>query len=188
MRGVVFPAAIVLTLLLAACGVPSQDNPHVVELPRRPLTSPDGSAVATDPDGEVAHVLCLVRGDRLAQTVRRARTYPSVQQQLDDLVAGPTPAESSAGLSTALAGLTVAAGAAQNGQVTVETAEQDEGSARNNEILAYGQMVCTLTGRADVATVSFTRDGQRLEVPRADGTLSDELLHAGDYAGLLGPA
>lgn len=177
------------TVLLTACGVPAQDEPHPVDLPRRPLTISSGAeATAVSTPGEVAHVLCLVRGDRLVQIVRRARAYPSVQQQLDELVAGPARAESGSGLSTALAGLVVTASAAPDSRISVESAEIDEGSARSNEILAYGQVVCTLTARADVSAVSFTRAGRRLDVPRADGILTDEPLRASDYVSLLAPA
>ena len=179
--------AALAAVLLSSCGVPAQDEPHTVDLPRRPLTSPETGAMATTMAGEVARVLCLVRNDRLVQVVRRGQVYPSVQQQLDDLVAGPTRAESVNGLSTALAGLTVTARPGPDSQAVVETTEEDEGSARSNEILAYGQVVCTLTARADVAAVAFTREGRRLEVPRADGNLTSEPLRAADYATLVGP-
>ncbi|MCM4083841.1 GerMN domain-containing protein [Paractinoplanes hotanensis] len=189
MRRVPLLMAVLTTVLLTACGVPAQDDPHPVDLPRRPLTaSSDSEATASSPPGEVAHVLCLVRGDRLVQIVRRARAYPSVQEQLDELVAGPTGTESESGLSTALAGLVVTASAAPGSRIAVEAAEIDEGSGRSNEILAYGQVVCTLTARADVSAVSFTRAGRRLDVPRADGILTGEPLRASDYVSLLGPA
>ncbi|MEV4351285.1 GerMN domain-containing protein [Actinoplanes sp. NPDC049596] len=178
------PPVLTLTLaLLAGCGVPAQDSAHPVELPRAPLTSAD--AAAATPAGEVANVLCLVREGRLVQSVRRAAAYPSVQQQLDDLVAGPTSQESASGLSTALGGLTLTATVGPGAQVT---AEVGEGGARKDEILAYGQMVCTLTARPDVASVAFTRDGRRLEVPRADGTLTADPLRSSDYATLVVPA
>ncbi|MFF5081564.1 GerMN domain-containing protein [Actinoplanes sp. NPDC000266] len=169
--------------LLASCGVPAEDSPHPVELPRAPLNNSGTPAVP--PAGEVAHVLCLVRDDRLVQSVRRAPSYPSVQQQMNDLVTGPAPEESESGLSTALAGLTVTATAGPGTRVTVEVSE---GETHKDDILAYGQMVCTLTARPDVAAVSFTREGRGLEVPRADGTLTEGPLTSGDYAALVAPA
>ncbi|XVV17222.1 GerMN domain-containing protein [Actinoplanes sp. CA-131856] len=169
--------------LAASCGVPAEDSPHPVELPRAPLNS--SGAPAVPPAGEVASVLCLVRDDRLVQSVRRAPAYPSVQQQMNDLVTGPTAQESGSGLSTALAGLTVTATAGPGPRVTVEVSE---GEARKDDILAYGQMVCTLTARPDVAAVAFTREGRVLEVPRADGTLTEGPLTSEDYAALVAPA
>ncbi|MFI5496868.1 GerMN domain-containing protein [Actinoplanes sp. NPDC051859] len=175
-------------LLLTSCGVPAQDEPHPVTLPRRPLNA-TSSATATDPGGEVAQVLCLVRDNRLAQSVRRAAAMPAAQQQLDQLIAGPTPAEQAEGLTTALAGTALAVTVTPEVAVaTVEISETEENAARSDEVLAYGQIVCTLTSRADIAAVSFHRDGELLQVPRGDGTLSSDPLQAADYRTLIGPA
>jgi len=175
----------VAVVLLGGCGVRAQDEPHGVDLPRHPLTSPGaGPAVAV---GEVAQVLCLVRDGRLVQTVRRTRAYPTVQAQLESLAAGPTPEERSAGLGTALSGVVLTGRMPAGAEVTVEFPAADEGNARNDEILAYGQVVCTMTARGDVGSVVFTRGGQPLQVPRADGTLTGGPLHSSDYARLLQP-
>jgi len=175
----------VAVVLLGGCGVRAQDEPHGVDLPRHPLTTPGaGPAVAV---GEVAQVLCLVRDGRLVQTVRRTAAYPTVQAQLDSLVAGPTAEERSAGLGTVLSGLTLTGRVPAGAEATVEFPDVSEDNARNTDILAYGQIVCTLTARADVGSVLFTRDGQSLQVPRADGTLTAGSLRSSDYARLLQP-
>ncbi|BBH67165.1 hypothetical protein ACTI_38500 [Actinoplanes sp. OR16] len=171
--------------LVASCGIPAQDEPHEVTLPR------DGQNTATAgpaPGGEVAEVLCLVRDGRLVQTVRRVSSVPTPQKQLDDLTAGPTTAERGLGLTTALAGMSLSARDSGDG-VTVEVTEaEDAGSARSDEVLAYAQIVCTLTARADVASVSFTQGGEPLQVPRADGSLTDRPLRGWDYSSLIAPA
>jgi spore germination protein GerM len=181
-------ALTVSTLVLTACGVPPEDEPHPVPLPRRPLNTASAPP-ATEPAGEVAQVLCLVRDDRLAQTVRRVDPALDPQRQLDQLVAGPTPTEQTQGLSTALAvtGLTVNLPAGST-TATVEISEANSGAARNDAVLAYGQIVCTLTSRADTAAVSFVRDGRPLQVPRGDGTLTSQALRSTDYRSLIGPA
>jgi spore germination protein GerM len=174
--------------VLGGCGVPAQDEPHPVSLPRRPLAAPS-SAAAADPAGEVAQVLCLVRETRLVQTVRRFGTPLDPQRQLDQLVAGPTPAEQAQGLSTALA-TTALAVSLPPGDPTavVEVGPADEAASRSDEVLAYGQIVCTLTSRADVAAVRFLREGRPLQVPRGDGILSGDPLRAADYVSLIGQA
>ncbi|MEU4690463.1 GerMN domain-containing protein [Actinoplanes sp. NPDC023714] len=181
--------AVLLAAVLApaACGVPAQDDAHPVALPRRPLNTSTASAAA-EPVGEVAQVLCLIRDSRLTQTVRRFDTLLDPQRQLDQLVAGPTASEQAQGLSTALAtaALTVRLPAGQT-TAAVEIAEAGEGAARSDEVLAYGQIVCTLTSRADIAAVTFLRDGQPLQVPRGDGTLSSGPVRAADYRSLIGP-
>ena len=177
--------AILSLVVPASCGIPAQDEPHEVDLPH------GGQNTATAgpaPGGEVAEVLCLVRDGRLVQTVRRVSSVPTPQKQLDDLAAGPTTAERNLGLTTALAGMTLSARDSGDG-VTVEvTEEEDDGSARSDEVLAYAQVVCTLTARADVASVSFTQEGDPLRVPRADGSLTDRPLRGWDYSSLIAPA
>ncbi|MEU8230462.1 GerMN domain-containing protein [Actinoplanes sp. NPDC048967] len=176
------------TALLSSCGVSTQSEPHAVELPRRPLTEPHSNAASEGPTGDVAEVLCMVRDDRLVQTVRRLAAPPTAQEQIDHLLAGPTQAERERLMTTALAGLSVEVRVGDDATAQAEITEADEGSARTDETLAYAQIVCTLTSRADVASVFLSRDGDRLEVPRADGSLSRGPLYGSDYISLIAPA
>ncbi|WP_199516638.1 GerMN domain-containing protein [Nucisporomicrobium flavum] len=182
-------AGLVTCLLSAACGLPPEDEPRRADLPRRPLTSPTATTAGTEAPGEVVEVLCLVRDARIVQAVRRVGAPPTVQRQLETLAAGPTEAERANGLTTALATTSLSVDVpAGTTQARVEVPETDEGNARSDETLAYGQIVCTLTSRMDVSTVVFTRDGEVLQVPRGDGSLSRDPLAAGDYASLIAPA
>ena len=173
--------------LLSSCGVSAQSDPHRVDLPRRPLTEPRSTA-SESAVGDVAEVLCLVRDDRLVQVVRRVAVPPTAQQQVDHLLTGPTAAERNSGLTTALAGSALEVRAGGNAVAQVQISEADEGSARSDETIGYAQIVCTLTSRADVASVILLRDGDRLEVPRADGSLSRGPLYGSDYNALIVPA
>ncbi|MEV0902561.1 GerMN domain-containing protein [Actinoplanes sp. NPDC049802] len=177
---------VVAVLLFTGCGVPVQDEPHQVDLPRRPLNVTAGPT-AVEPVGEVAQVMCLVSDDRLVQSVRRVDAIPNPQQQLDQLVAGPTPAEQAQDLSTALAATALTVTVPAGGAVAaVEVGETGESAARSDEVLAYGQIVCTLTSRADIAAVTFQREGRPLQVPRGNLTLSSGPLRTADYQSLLG--
>ncbi|MEV4704327.1 GerMN domain-containing protein [Actinoplanes sp. NPDC049316] len=172
----------------ASCGLPAEDEPHAVELPQRALTSPTPGAAGADPPGAVAEVLCLVRDGRLVQTVRRVGAAPTPQRQAEHLVAGPTEAERATGLSTMLAGTSLRVDVPRGGtEARVEVAGE-QGSARSDETIAYGQLVCTLTSRPDVNSVVFTRNGEVLQVPRADGSLSRGPLGITDYARLIAPS
>jgi len=176
-------------LLAASCGLPPEDEPHPVDLPLRAPASPAPGGTVTDPPGEVAEVLCLVRDGRIVQTVRRVGTPATAQRQVEHLVAGPTEAERANGLTTALAATTLRVDLPAGGaEARVEVAEREEGSARSDETIGYGQIVCTLTSRGDVNSVVFTRAGQALQVPRADGSLSRGPLRIGDYASLIAPS
>jgi hypothetical protein len=61
-------------------------------------------------------------------------------------------------------------------------------AGRTDEILAFGQIVCTLAARSDVNGVVFVRGDQPLEVPRSDGSLSSGPVTAANYADLIAPA
>ena len=178
--------AVLLTVLLAGCGVPTDDRPRAVEVPPGPFPTP-GTATSA-PAGRFDEVLCFVRDDRLVPVVRRLDASPTVEQHLEHLLAGPNQAERDNGLTTALPGAITVAGVHLAGtRADVDVPEAGEETGRSDEILAFGQIVCTLTARSEVDSVSFLRGGQPLGVPRADGSLSQAPLTAGDYAGLTRP-
>ncbi|MEU2611037.1 GerMN domain-containing protein [Micromonospora sp. NPDC007271] len=172
--------------LLAGCGVPVDDAPRPVQSPPGPLPSPVGGGAASNA-GRANESLCFVRGDRLVTVVRRVDYLPDVDTHLRHLLAGPGNMERDAGFTSALTGTASVAGAQLSGGVAdVEVGGAGDETGRSDEILAFGQIVCTLTSRADVHGVTFRRDGQPLEVPRADGSLSRLPLTATDYAPLIG--
>ncbi|KAB1904833.1 GerMN domain-containing protein [Micromonospora sp. AMSO31t] len=171
--------------LLGGCGVPVDDEPRPVRPPAGGFPTPAGTATA-EPDGRVDEPLCFVQGDGLAAVTRRADGLPGVDTHLQHLLAGPDSGERERGLATALPGTVVVAGATLDGSVaTVDVRQAGEETGRNDEVLAFGQVVCTLTQRPDVDSVAFRRDGQPLEVPRADGNVSSLPLTAADYRPLL---
>lgn len=179
-------ASVAVTVVLTGCGVTPQDEPHAVELPRRALTTSSPVPASPGRVGNVAEVLCLVRDGRLVEIVRRVETPPTAQAQLDQLLAGPTEAERNNGITTAFTGLSLSVSlAAGNGASQVEVTEADDDTGRSDETIAFGQIVCTLTSRPDVESVIFTKGGEQLEVPRADGQLSRDPLYAGDFAALV---
>jgi hypothetical protein len=173
--------------LLSGCGVPVDDEPRRVQAPPGGFPTPAGTATA-EPDGRVDEPLCFVRGDGLAVVARRVDGLPGVDEHLQHLLAGPDGVERDHGLATALPGTVAVAGATLAGTVATVDVRQAgaETGLRNDEILAFGQIVCTLTQRPDVDSVGFRRGGQPLEVPRADGNVSTLPLTAADYRPLLG--
>ncbi|MEU8262573.1 GerMN domain-containing protein [Micromonospora sp. NPDC048999] len=176
----------VAALLLAGCGVPVDEAPRRVPGPPRAYRTPAGDGAESNA-GRVNESLCFVRDDHLRTVVRRVDYLPDVDTHLRHLLAGPGDAERDAGFTSALAGTTSVAGARLSGGVAeVEVGGASDETGRSDQILAFGQIVCTLTTRADVHGVTFRRDGQPLEVPRADGSLSRVPLTATDYAPLIG--
>jgi len=177
-------AAVVTMALVAGCGIPTEDTPR--ELPSAgPLrsTAPAPTTVA----GPLVEQLCLVRDGKLVRVDRRVTSLPSIEIQLQHLLSGPTQEESDTGLTSALGGTNVIAGVRVEGaEAIVDVTSRLERASRSDEVLAYGQIVCTLLTRPDVRTVSFMEQGQRLSIPRADGSLSgDAPLTVADYEALL---
>jgi germination protein M len=106
---------------------------------------------------------------------------------MEDLLAGPTPLEASAGVSTVipagtrLLGLTVSKGVA-----TVDLSSEFEsggGSASMSARLA--QVACTLDQFPTVKGVSFELDGQLVDVFSGEGIVLDHPVRCRDYEDLL---
>ncbi|WP_130513311.1 GerMN domain-containing protein [Krasilnikovia cinnamomea] len=176
--------------LVAGCGIPVERQPRTVEPPRGPFAGTAATTPAAPPQaGTVAQVLYFVRGGALVAVVRRVKNPPTVDGHLQQLLGGPTAAEAGTGLLNALAGNAVIAGVRVEGtRAIVELGDPPQGGSPRDEVLALGQVVCTLTARADIASVSFTHAGQPVGVPRADGSLTHSALTAADFAKLIAPA
>jgi hypothetical protein len=172
--------------LAAGCGVPVDDQPREIDAPGAPYP-PFGAGTPLAPGaGPVREPLCLVRDDRLVRVARPVPGWPTIETQLRDLLAGPQPAERDDGLTSALPGTMAVTGIRiSRGRVDLEVENPPDGAGRSDQVLAYGQIVCTLTTRPDVTGVAFTQDGRPVGVPRADGSLTSDPLGAADYASLI---
>ncbi|MEV4482677.1 GerMN domain-containing protein [Micromonospora coxensis] len=176
-----------LALGPVGCGVPAEDRPRGVRPP--PGVGLPPAAAASPAAGRVAQPICLVRDDRLVRVVRQVDVAGDVDLHLRRLLAGASSAERESGLGSALPGAVGVTGARLvDGRAEVAVAPPRDESGRADEVLAYGQVVCTLDARDDVSGVSFVRDGRPLGVPRADGSLSPGPLTAADYAALTVPS
>ena len=174
------------TGLLTACGVPPESEPRRVDAPRSPFASHGTSTPEPTDSGTTPEHLCFVREDMLVTVVRRLAADPSVETQLRHLFAGPTDAERSEKLTNPLSEGDISADVRlSGGEATVEFAPEVSTTGRTDEVLIYGQIVCTLTTRPDVSGVSFYQEGQRLGIPRYDGSLTQAPLTRADYADLI---
>ncbi|SIM69140.1 GerMN domain-containing protein [Micromonospora cremea] len=179
-------APLALVALLTGCGVPTDDTPRTVVPPWGVRSA--APVDTTAPAGRADETLCLVRDNRIVSVVRHVDRPPTVEDHLRHLLAGPGTAERDSDLTSALPGAVDATGATATGtQARVAVDEPDDDAGRSDEVLAFGQIVCTLTSRDDVTTVVFLRDGRPLAVPRADGLLSEQPLTRADYAPLITP-
>ena len=172
---------------LAACGVPAEEGPRVIA-PTADNALPTAAPTPLGPAGGAEVTFCLTRDEQLVEVTRRVTRVPDVGDSIEDLLAGPTEEESALGLGTALGGAPVVTDVRLDDSVAVLTLRSDarEGS-RTDDVLALGQVVCTLTARKDVTGVAFEQDGERVAVPRGDGSLTREPLRIGDFEVLRPP-
>jgi len=174
--------ALVVAFAVGGCGVPMDSQPRDIDNPR---VHNSAGPLAADAGTQFVR-LYLVRDGRLVRVSHRVPQAQSAAGQLQHLLSGPNATESRNGLTTALSTMNVTGMTVVNRRATVEIGAPPATGARSDEVLAYGQIVCTLTSQgAEVGTVSFLTDGRPLAVPRADGSLADTPLTIADYAGLL---
>ncbi|GIJ72477.1 GerMN domain-containing protein [Virgisporangium ochraceum] len=181
-------AALLLTLV-AGCGVPAEDEAR--PLPASGTVPGTGPVVEVSPSpaGSVAQPFYFVRRGRLVPVVRWIGPATPLDALTRTLLAGPTSSEAAADLTSALTGTATVRGVRRSGAIAlVDLGDDPPATGRTDEILAFGQIVCTLTARTDVSGVAFVRGDQPLEVPRPDGSLSAQPMAALTYADLLAPA
>ncbi len=192
---------------LAAAGCGQEEAVPVgavsTEIPANQTVTSSGSETAPPPtetgSGTVAETgssstsgvlyqVWLVRGESLFVTWREREGTPRVgTAAIEDLLAGPTPLEARAGVTTVipagtqLLGLTVS-----NGVATVDLSSEFEsggGSASMSARLA--QVACTLDQFETVKGVSFELDGQAVDVFSGEGIVLDHPVRCRDYEELL---
>ncbi|MEV4517625.1 GerMN domain-containing protein [Dactylosporangium sp. NPDC049525] len=175
-------AGLLLGMAVQGCGVPNESGPRPIE-PSLVIGSPPPQA-AGNSAGPAVERLYLVRDEQLVAVERRVGSTADVSALLGDLVAGPTDAERDEGLSSALTGTDLIAGVRLVAG-TAEVSFRPQAGGRTDDILAIGQIVCTLDARTDVDTVRFLLNDEVLKVPRADGSLTELPLTTTDYRTLI---
>lgn len=172
--------------------IPANQTVTSSETETMPPPTETGSGTSTDSGSDAAsgvlYQVWLVRGESLFVTWReRAGTRRVGTAAMEDLLAGPTPLEARAGVTTVipagtrLLGLTVSKGVA-----TVDLSSEFEsggGSASMSARLA--QVACTLDQFPTVKGVSFELDGQPVDVFSGEGIVLDHPVRCRDYQDLL---
>lgn len=181
--------AMVLGVVVGGCGVETQDNPVTVDRSAVPFGLLEAAPTTTTSVGVGASAV-VVYWDSPAGLVgvtRRITTAPSPARAFDELRAGPTPAEGAAGLTTELDANDVGLVSVRRGRASVRLGA-DLAPTDAVPVEAIAQMVLTLTDTAGVNEVVFLVGSRRVEVPRADGSLTSLPVSRGDYSSLLRPA
>lgn len=177
--------AVVVAVLLAACGVPQDEAPRALDPSAAPFLVFEPEP-APQPQGEVEAELWLVRTDRLVPVQRQLRLPGSPQQILEQLFDGPTEAERAAGLSSALPAALELEDIEVRNRLAVVTLEGLGDQVRTDANVAFGQIVATLDAHPDIDGVRFRTPDGDVQVPRGDGSLTDAPVNRESYAELIG--
>ncbi|MDG4787832.1 GerMN domain-containing protein [Micromonospora sp. WMMD1102] len=183
-RSRVTVTVVTVLVALAGCGV----RPEAVPRPVEPSASrlPPVTVPAASPNGEVGERLYYVRDDRLVVVTRQVPTPSAPAALLTTLLTGPSEQERDAGLGTALTGVDPTTTVRLTGDTaTVHVGDRLAEAGRTDEVLAFGQIVCTVVGHPAVNQVTFRHDSEPLGIPRADGSLSQAPLTCHDFGSLL---
>jgi len=189
---VVWCSAIAMLFALAGCGLGGQR--HAVVIPSDAV--PSGLLAPAEPSPPQSTVqvptstMYLVNNTNLVAVHRPRTQTATLHGLLDSLLKGPTDAESSAGLSTAInTSPTLLGVSVDSSDVATINLSGSFGDIRGTEqVLATAQIVMTAVSFPGVTAVQISLDGVPTAVPLADGTLATEPLRASDYASLLAGA
>jgi Sporulation and spore germination len=175
-------------LALAGCGITPERSAREITKPPAPYQVLPSDTPAVAETGSVVERLFLVRDNMLVQVDRAVRAQPTLDGLANDLIAGPTSTERAQGMTTSLLATDLLGPVrVDSGLAVVQLAVGLTGTGRNDEVLALGQLVCTLAAHAGVTGVVFVRNGQRISVPRADASLSLGPFSRADYESLIAP-
>lgn len=175
-------AAVLLALLSTACGVRAQDSPErlgesagIVVADRAPSVSTPAAAAVE---------VFFVRNDRLVGVARPVEPI-EVRNAVRVLLEGPTEAEAAAGIRSALpVGTRLRRVTVTGTTVTVDLSASFADVSGENQVPAVAQIVFTATSVAGAERVAIAVEGELIEVPRSDGTLTPGPLRRADFPGL----
>lgn len=183
-RCVVSAAAAVVAL--SGCGVPLEKSAHPVadELPT--IARAGSSTTVRTPVRTEPVRVYWIRRDRIVPATEHAPSPVSLAEALRLLQAGPAAGGSRSGVRSALEG----AALVRSATVTRSTASVDLDPSFSDiptadQILALAQVVLTATARPGIDRVRLVVDGERAQIPRADGSLTTGAVTAADYGTLL---
>jgi spore germination protein GerM len=163
--------ALVILIPAAGCGFPAQHDAAPISDEALPV----GLRSDTTSEAELSQrsqraTIWLVDGDRLVSARHEVAAPASAASVTDALLAAPNDSEQRRGLRSALPDPGVAVGAASSrGVATVELNDSFAEIAPEDQILAVGQFVLTLTDAPGVGSVTFEIAGEPVAVPLPTG-------------------
>jgi len=179
-------AAVALASLSVACGIPTDGEARPIEGDETPLSVVVESTAPrpTDPQTPTTSVdLYFLRGKILVQSTVELPKPVRLDDVLDALLAGPDNSNRRDLGSALTSPDDVDSIRARGGVAIVELGERFVDIPSQTHALA--QIVYTVTSRPGIGQVRFRLAGKRIEVPRADGSLTRDPVTRDDYAEFL---
>ncbi len=180
---------VVVALLAAACGPPTDDNPRALDTEDVPFdllaVDPVTTTSTSPPIGATSPVQVFFMGDERLVPVERPVSSPaSVEKVLKALISGPTEDEIRRGLRTVInPGATVLTAPVEDQIATIDlSGDFFLSPVVEEQIIALAQTVFTATNLGGVVGVRFTLDGNPAEVFIAKGSRTSAPVGRAVYA------
>jgi spore germination protein GerM len=161
-------------IAVASCGFPEQDSAEAIPNERIPaaLREPDDSTTTTVAATDFVAVW-FVREGALQRRLHPIDGAPTAASALAELALGPDERDIGTTLRTAIVDGVVAGVERVGGRADVELSAGFRDVDPDDQLLAVGQIVMTLTDVAGVGEVTFEIDGAEIAVPLPDGETTD---------------
>ncbi len=187
------PAA-AFVVLLAACGVPTDDTsrpiaPENIPFGLADVTTSTSTTIASPdrvPEAGIngQSVRLYFAADNQFVAVDRMLPAPAtLERVLEELADGPGPDDG--GLRSVVGADDIASVELKAGVATVSLTSRFPELPPSEQRLAVAQLVLTLTSRPGVGQVAFSLEDQSVGVPRADGSITLGYVSRDDYRTLL---
>lgn len=190
MRARLLLVVVALAAVAAACGTPVDRVPRALPAEDVPFGLLEEDPVTTTstsvPSEESSPVTIFLVGPERLVAVERAVSAPAtVEKLLETLVSGPTEAETSRGLRTAISPTTrILSAPVEAGIATIDLAGGFTVGELPEQIVGFAQFVFTATSLGGVVGVRFTLNGTTALVPQGDGTTTQAPVGRAAYASL----
>lgn len=183
-RRVAVLAVVAALVVVAGCGVSAESDANRIDPDSVPFGLLDVQSTTTEASTGEPVTIFLLSGDKLLAVPRTLPDDGELADLLELVVTGPTPTEQGLGVTSAVAPGTVASVGTERGVAEVDLTESFGEIGSADQLLALAQIVYVLTAQPGIGSVAFTLEGEPIEVPRTDGTASDQPLTRDDFAAL----
>jgi hypothetical protein len=174
--------------LLVGCGVPVSDEAETAsgeDVPYGLLAAETGATTTSAAASATTATIWLVGDGGIVAADRDVEPPVDLVVVLGALEAGPTDAEARFGARSSVPTDAVGDADVSSEIATIDLLQAFASAGPREQLLSLAQLVYTATEIDGITAVSFTLDGQPVDVPRGDGSVSDGPVRRRDYVTLL---